>query len=323
MPRHKNPLSPTERFLTMFTVSSVSSHACSPCWEWVSRLTGNGYGQMWDSDKRTTVMAHRFSYEYHVGPIPKGMQIDHLCRNRICVNPGHFELATPKINTLRSTSNSAKNALVTHCIRGHPLSGKNLYRTKFGRVCRECSKRRSLEWYRAKRAGKVTVPRVAKLSKRHTPIGLFKQKFIVSTEQFHAGTPCWLWIGSKDQKGYGYFWNKYKGKRGKMVRAHRWAYEHYVAEIAEGLQLDHLCRVRNCVNPAHLEPVTPQVNTLRGNSVSSRCAQQTHCVNGHPFSGKNLILVAFGKSRRRCRECKIMAAREAYRRKHPGSKHRV
>jgi hypothetical protein len=73
------------------------------------------------------------------------------------------------------------------------------------------------------------------------------------------GTPCWIWQLDHSYDGYG---RKWLGSR--RVHAHRWTYEQHVGPIPEGLQLDHLCRVRNCVNPDHLEPVTPRENTRRG-----------------------------------------------------------
>lgn len=69
---------------------------------------------------------------------------------------------------------------------------------------------------------------------------------------------CWLWTGVKVKGGYG----RFKGS-GSKVLAHRWSYEYHVAEIPEGLELDHLCRRPSCVNPWHLEPVTPEVNQRR------------------------------------------------------------
>lgn len=73
------------------------------------------------------------------------------------------------------------------------------------------------------------------------------------------GEGCWLWLASTDTKGYGLF-----GAEGKLSKAHRYAYELLVGPIPEGLVLDHLCRVRHCVNPDHLEPVTTYENILRG-----------------------------------------------------------
>jgi hypothetical protein len=86
-----------------------------------------------------------------VGPIPEGKQLDHLCRNRACINPEHLEPVTAKENILRGESFSAKNARKTHCIHGHELSGDNLRILKHGRVCLECRRTKdriaSKKWY--------------------------------------------------------------------------------------------------------------------------------------------------------------------------------
>ena len=75
-------------------------------------------------------------------------------------------------------------------------------------------------------------------------------------------TGCWLWTAHINPKS-GYVQFRIGGRAGKMVLAHRWAYQHFVGEIPKGLQLDHLCRIRHCVNPSHLEPVTASENTIR------------------------------------------------------------
>lgn len=85
---------------------------------------------------------------------------------------------------------------------------------------------------------------------------------------------CWLWKGAT-ACGYGYFRHR---------PAHRFAYELYRGPIPEGLQLDHLCRVRSCVNPSHLEAVTQGVNLHRGETIAARNAAKTHCPKGHEYT---------------------------------------
>ena len=86
---------------------------------------------------------------------------------------------------------------------------------------------------------------------------------------------------------------------GHLLRAHRVAYGYLVGDIADGLTLDHLCRNRRCINPAHLEPVSAAENTRRG--IRWQLAK-THCPQGHPYAGENLITYPDG-SRRACRAC--------------------
>lgn len=87
---------------------------------------------------------------------------------------------------------------------------------------------------------------------------------------------CWMWTGATN-RGYGI----YHPHRGQRARAHRIAYELVVGSIPDGLTLDHLCRNRACVKPAHLEPVTSRENILRGEGISARNARKTECIHGH------------------------------------------
>lgn len=109
------------------------------CWEYQGYKGKYGYGLYTKlvNDKRP--LAHRFFYENHKGPIPDGLVLDHLCRNRGCVNPDHLEPVTMSVNVHRGLGPAAKNALKTQCKRGHSLSVENVYLTKTkGRQCRPC-----------------------------------------------------------------------------------------------------------------------------------------------------------------------------------------
>lgn len=110
------------------------------CWPWLAGKQ-RGYGRFMGSDKRVH-RAHRIAYELLRGPIPAGLVIDHLCRNRGCVNPAHMEPVTHVENVMRGVAPPALNGTKTHCPSGHPYDSVNTYQPPGGthRLCRECGR---------------------------------------------------------------------------------------------------------------------------------------------------------------------------------------
>lgn len=130
------------------------------------------------------------------------------------------------------------------------------------------------------------------LSKRNTP-DMFWAKV-------QKTSSCWLWTGKLTRDGYGHFVMKLASGH-KEILAHRVAYVFEKGMVPQGLQLDHLCRNRACVNPAHLEPVTQRENVLRGEGIAAKESRATHCKHGHLFDAANTMMRKSGG--RFCREC--------------------
>lgn len=137
-------------------------------------------------------------------------------------------------------------------------------------------------------------------------------KVLTAVERFWARvkkTPDhWEWTGVLSRLGYGSFMAE-----GHLWMVHRYSYELLVGPIPEGLTLDHLCRVRHCVWPEHLEPVTLQENILRGSGPIAQHAVKTHCDRGHPFNEENTrIRMRNGRPTRVCKVCKNEDERRRY-----------
>lgn len=148
-------VSASERFW-----SKVDMRGEDECWPWEAYVNDGGYGTFSLTWRESPKRAHRVAYELLIGPIPDGLVLDHLCRNRRCVNPGHLEPVTHAENNRRGISTEARrrrNAEQTHCKRGHEFTPENTYRPPVGyRVCRTCRRDRArgyMKEYRQRLAG--------------------------------------------------------------------------------------------------------------------------------------------------------------------------
>jgi hypothetical protein len=135
-----------ERIHTKYRVTE------SGCWEWQAGLfKKDGYGQFHNPGGSN--LAHRAMWEFERGPVPEDLQLDHLCRNRRCVNPDHLEPVPGRVNLHRGETVNAANTVKTHCIRGHEFTPENTYRYKrgtgFTRKCKTCINNRVKEVRRA------------------------------------------------------------------------------------------------------------------------------------------------------------------------------
>ena len=136
--RHRGEGPPAERFWAW-----VDKRDATECWNWTG-ATASGYGRF-NVGNGKTVGAHQFAYKLLIGPIPTGLELDHLCRNPACVNPQHLEPVTHQTNIVRGDAPAVLRALyanMTHCRRGHPWDQVNTYWWRGKRHCRACQRLR-------------------------------------------------------------------------------------------------------------------------------------------------------------------------------------
>lgn len=154
---HNNRRPEVDRFMSKIVWNGDGDE----CWTWEGSRDRGGYGRFHrgsraDGSNRTAI-AHRAAYEMFVGVIPSGLALDHLCRNRACVNPDHLEPVPHAENVKRGNGPSiagARQAVKTHCPQGHPYSGENLYTNARGeRFCRECRRAAVRRWREKAKAG--------------------------------------------------------------------------------------------------------------------------------------------------------------------------
>ena len=152
---------PRQTSITSRFWSKVAPPDANGCLLWTGNRTQDGYGLFYTGPRgKPAVVASRWAYEETFGLIPKGLEVDHLCRVRHCVNVDHFEIVTHRVNTLRGLAPPALHARKEACPQGHPYDAVNTYKTALGaRLCRTCAIRRSTA-YTQKRRELRNAPRI-------------------------------------------------------------------------------------------------------------------------------------------------------------------
>jgi hypothetical protein len=126
-----------EQILNMNIEEKIEYEPNSGCWLWIGARRVREYGSIQQGDK--SILAHRYVYEQHRGPIPEGKELDHLCRVPSCVNPSHLEPVSHAMNMQRALRK-------THCKRGHDLRDSYQYAERRGRACKRCAIDRATTW---------------------------------------------------------------------------------------------------------------------------------------------------------------------------------
>lgn len=225
--------------------SNVDKASAAPCWIWIGyRHPTSGYG------RHRNRQAHRVVYEKLVGPIPEGLVLDHLCRVRECVNPDHMDPVTDRENLRRGEQGQCWGYVPPAIpVRGtaekptecsHEGCDRGLYKRG---ICRPHYRKWLADPDRSS-------DRLASL--RMSP----EERFWAKVDKAGPGG-CWVWTAAIDGRvGYGIF----SPEHGTTIVAHRYSYQLFHGQVPDGLEVHHVCQVRACVNPRHLEAVTRSVN---------------------------------------------------------------
>ncbi len=324
---NRRPVTQTilKRLFKRVEISTTLSYEGTPCWIWQGASTLFDYGvvHFTVNGRLTKFPAHKLFYELFVEITPDGMVVDHLCRHTLCVNPVHTEAVTQKINVHRGISGPAENVKKTHCPQGHLLSEDNLEawsRKKGKRACRQCKNDRA-----------NLPPQRLRPIKQEMDVHLFQQlqrterlptsayllsrifsKIQISTENFYQGDACWEWLGCIPKSGYAqvFFQHPLIKRTPETYLAHKMMYELFVGIVPDGHKVAHLCSTRYCVNPSHLICDTSANLNKTADNAAARNARKTHCNQGHPLSGDNLVTV--NRNTRRCRICSNNAQNRRY-----------
>ena len=147
-----------DNFWSKFDRTGPDVLGLGPCWNWQGAVQKhNGYGRLttrsYTKGQKRSFAAHRLAYELVNGPVPEGLQLDHLCRNRICGNPTHLEPVTMRENLMRGETLAAQLSSQTACKHGHEFTPENTYRRRDGsRNCKTCVRAASLRYHHRRAA---------------------------------------------------------------------------------------------------------------------------------------------------------------------------
>ena len=219
----------------------VDKASDAPCWRWTgSVFPSSGYGRYYGKP------AHRLIYERILGEIPEGLVLDHLCRNRWCVNPAHLEAVTQRTNIERG-----EQGVCWGYVPSGPAPKPPTPKACKHEGCERAPYKSAMcrPHYRKWLADPDRVS--VRLSQVRATV---EERFWAKVDR-RGETECWLWTASR-VNGYGQF----MPERGRPQVAHKYLYILRNGPVPDGLELHHLCVNRHCVNPAHIEAVTRSVS---------------------------------------------------------------